>query len=62
MRFRPRIGDYVFISRGMTIATMTAITGFRPHIGDYFLSLPSIVMITSTFKPRLSAESLQRYP
>ena len=36
MRFRPRIGDYVFISRGMTIATMTAITGFRPHIGDYF--------------------------
>ena len=36
MRFRPRIGDYVFISRGMTIATMTAITGFRPLIGDYF--------------------------
>ena len=32
MRFRPRIGDYVFISRGMTIATMTAITGFRPRI------------------------------
>lgn len=41
---------------------MGYIACFRPRTGDYFLSLPSIIMITTAFKPLISAKSSYTQP
>ena len=58
--FRPHTGDYFFIAKANTAIDNISDDGKfpSPYWGLFFLSLPSIVMITSAFKLRLSAEFL----
>ena len=56
--FRPHTGDYFFISNNLFDEDNKVELVSVPILGIIFLSLPSIVMITRAFKPRLSAESL----